>query len=95
MRIVFCGMEGLPPWYPEGAMSESQREMFQAALALSPGQRLELAAELIDSVEGAVDPEWEDAWKLELDERMRAADGREERGSSWPESRRRIVERLP
>ena len=83
------------PWYPKYAMTESERETIQAALALSPGQRLDLATELIDSVEGPVDPEWEDAWKQELDDRMRAADARTERGTPWSKARKRILDRLP
>ena len=75
-------------------MSEAARKTFLEALSLSPSERLELAAELIDSVEGASDPQWEEAWKAELDARMRAAEGRAERGSSWIEARKRIVSRL-
>ena len=75
-------------------MSEPARKIFSEALSLPPRERLELAAELIDSVEGPADPQWEEAWKAELDARMRAAEGRPERGSSWTEARKRIVSRL-
>ena len=75
-------------------MSEAARRNFVDALSLSPRERLELAAELIDSVEEPADPQWEDAWKAELDARMRAADSRAERGTSWTEARKRIVSRL-
>ena len=75
-------------------MSEPARKNFLEALSLSPQERLELAVELIDSVEGPADPQWEDAWKAELDARVRAAEGRADRGASWTEARKRIVSRL-
>lgn len=34
------------------------------AMALDPADRLRLAAELIDSVEGPEDPEWTAAWSM-------------------------------
>jgi len=50
-----------------------------------------IASELIDSVEGVSDPEWEAAWLRELD-------AREAQGSAqalpWTEVRNRILERL-
>ena len=39
------------------------------ALRLPAQDRLALAAELIDSVEGTDDPEWDQAWLAELDRR--------------------------
>ena len=61
------------------------------ALNLDEADRLRLAAELIDSVEGHSDPEWDAAWLAEL----RA---RRQRGTadvvSWAEARARVLRRL-
>lgn len=61
------------------------------ALNLDEADRLRLAAELIDSVEGPADPAWDEAWLTEI----RA---RRQRGTadavSWPEARARVLRRL-
>lgn len=61
------------------------------AMALDPADRLRLASELIDSVEGPEDPEWSADWLSEI----RA---RRERGTSdavsWAEARARVLRRL-
>lgn len=68
------------------------------ALQLDPGERLQLAAELIDSVEGVEDSDWTDAWSEELDRRSAGADAREARGEargeSWTLVRERLVSQL-
>ncbi len=68
-------------------MSGSVHSLALQALELDPGERLELAAELIDSVEGPEDPE-----------RAAAADqreaGGEPRGAPWSEVRARLVSEL-
>jgi putative addiction module component (TIGR02574 family) len=65
------------------------------ALGLDPVDRLRLASELIDSVEGPPDPEWAAAWTSELERRSAAADDREARGvprgSEWSEVRARLL----
>ena len=63
-------------------MSEAVRKTFADALSLPPRERLELATELLDSVEGLTDPNWEAAWKPELDKRLEAADARAQRGAA-------------
>ena len=68
------------------------------ALNLDEADRLRLAAELIDSVEGPADPAWEHAWSAELDRRSADADAREARGeprgSEWSDVRAGILRRL-
>jgi putative addiction module component (TIGR02574 family) len=68
------------------------------AMALDPADRLRLAAELIDSVEGPEDPEWSAAWSAELQRRSADADERaargEPRGVSWEDVRARVLARL-
>lgn len=64
------------------------------AMALDPSDRMRLASELIDSVEGAEDPAWEGAWAAELDHRASEADQRGERGRPWDEVRADILGKL-
>jgi hypothetical protein len=68
------------------------------ALALDPADRLRLAGELLDSVEGPVDPAWASKWTAELQRRSAAADSREAsgaaRGSAWSDVRERLLSGL-
>lgn len=65
------------------------------ALELDPADRLRLASELIDSVEGPADSAWSDAWTAEIQRRTARADEREARGgargSEWSEVRERLL----
>ena len=79
-------------------MSSSFHTVALDALNLDESDRLRLAAELIDSVEGPADPGWERAWSEEINRRTAAADAREScgepRGLEWSEVRSRILHRL-
>lgn len=79
-------------------MSSTFHTVAIEALNLDEADRLRLAAELIDSVEGPADPDWERAWGAELDRRSDAADDREARGEprgvEWAEVRASILRRL-
>jgi len=75
-------------------MSRPLPVLTHEALALSEADRLSLAAELINSVEGPDDEDWTQAWADELKRRGQAADQREDRGSPWPDVRERLLERL-
>jgi hypothetical protein len=65
------------------------------ALALDPADRLRLAGELIDSVEGPEDPTWSARWTAELRRRTSAADAREAqgapRGADWADVKQRLL----
>lgn len=72
--------------------SKSQVQALTAeALQLPEEERLALATELIESVEGKADPDWEAAW-------LREVDAREARGDEgvlpWSEVRKKVLERL-
>jgi putative addiction module component (TIGR02574 family) len=69
-------------------------EIAVQAFALDPADRLRLAAELIDSVEGPADPRWAEAWRTELHRRSDAADQRAVRGSELSEVRTRLLREL-
>ena len=75
-------------------MSVPLRKLAEEALALDAGERLQLAAELIESVEGAPDPTWSAVWSDELRRRSEAADAREVRGAEWSAVRERAQRAL-
>src|SRR5437588_8722464 len=52
-------------------MATPARKVLEEALALTPEQRLDLAPELLASVDGEPPETWEAAWRAELDDRMR------------------------
>ncbi|MEN0064317.1 MAG: addiction module protein [Myxococcota bacterium] len=72
-------------------MSKPARDLTNRALGLPEEERLALAAELIDSVEGAADPEWEAAWLEELERRK--THGTSD-AKPWSEVRARLLRRL-
>jgi putative addiction module component (TIGR02574 family) len=63
-------------WKPAGSydrfssMSRSPGALLSEALDLPVDERLKLASDLIASVDGAPDPDWDAAWLAELDRRM-------------------------
>jgi putative addiction module component (TIGR02574 family) len=72
-------------------MTSSARELLDAALALPEDERLSLASELIASVDGPADADWDAAWLAELDARVAHARRSGESGSDWAEARARIL----
>lgn len=75
-------------------MSDAARKLLQEVLSLPEDERLELASEIIASVDGPEDAGWEAAWLGELDRRVEAAKNRGESGSDWADARARILKRL-
>lgn len=75
-------------------MGRALRQITNDALALPEVDRLALAAELIDSVEGPDDAEWSAAWSAEIDRRVEEADRTGDRGRSWDVIRSELLERL-
>lgn len=64
------------------------------ALSLPAHDRLALAAELLDSVEGADDPEWDSAWLAELDSRAQSAAANPSELEDWALIRDRLLNEL-
>ena len=52
-----------------GEVKATPAELLQHTLQLPADDRLALATELLESVEGPEDPEWAQAWAAELDRR--------------------------
>jgi putative addiction module component (TIGR02574 family) len=69
-------------------------ELLQHALQLPPDDRLALASELLESVEGPEDPAWADAWAAELDRRVRELDEGRVQGVPWTEVKAKMEARL-
>lgn len=70
------------------------KDLFDAALALPPEERLELASKLLESVEDAPSEEWSAAWLAECDERIAAAESGAEPSVPWNEAYGRLRARL-
>jgi putative addiction module component (TIGR02574 family) len=75
-------------------MTDAAKKLLRAASALPEDERLELASELIASVDGPPDGDWESAWVAELDRRVKAARDKGEAASEWSEARARVLSRL-
>ena len=75
-------------------MSDPARKLLHDALALSEDERLELASDLIASVDGPADTGWDAAWLAELDKRVETAREAGQTGSDWVDVRARILQRL-
>jgi putative addiction module component (TIGR02574 family) len=75
-------------------MTGPAHKLLQDVLALPEDERLEVATEIIASVDGPSDPNWESAWLSELDRRTDAARARGGTASEWTDVRARILKRL-
>ena len=69
---------------------QSKEMVIQEAMRLSPGDRLEVAEKLLESVEG--EPGADEAWAEEIARRLAAIDAGEATKVPWDEARRRIAE---
>ncbi len=74
-------------------MTGSARKLLQDVLALPEDERLELASEIIASVDGPRDADWETVWLNDLDRRADAAKARGETASEWTDVRARLLKR--
>ena len=75
-------------------MTDVAKKLFEAASALPEDERLELASELIASVDRPPDADWESAWVAELDRRVEAAREKGEPAPEWSEARARVLSQL-
>jgi putative addiction module component (TIGR02574 family) len=72
----------------------STHALLAAALDLPENERLELASDLIASVDGPADADWDSAWLAELERRDRDARQDELPGAEWSQVRDRLLARL-
>ena len=75
-------------------MTTPSKRLLDEALALPEADRLDLASELIASVDGPSDGDWQAVWTAEIDRRIAAADRRGDSGGGWSEARARILAQL-
>ena len=75
-------------------MTDAAKKLLEAASALPEDERLALASELIASVDGPADGDWESAWLAELDRRVEAAREKGEPAAEWSDVRARLLSRL-
>ena len=73
------------------SVTKASAKLLHEALALSNEERMDLAAELLASVDGPADPAWETAWQAELDRRVTEVDASETPPPTWAEVRARVL----
>lgn len=71
-------------------MPKNATDLLADALRLEPDARAELAAELLASLDGPVDPDAEAAWDAEIARRIEAIETGAIRLEPWAEVKRRI-----
>jgi putative addiction module component (TIGR02574 family) len=75
-------------------VTKAATKVLTEALALTPEERMDLAAELLASVDGPADPDWEQAWQAELDRRAAASDASTTPPAEWSDVRARVLGKL-
>jgi putative addiction module component (TIGR02574 family) len=75
-------------------MTDAAKRLLEAASALPEDEPLALASELIASVDGPPDGDWESAWLAELDRRLEATRDKGEPAPEWSEVRARVLSQL-
>ena len=72
----------------------SRSDLLQGALTLPAGDRLALATEILESVEGPEDANWTAAWAAELDRRVRELDAGTAKAIPWEQVKADTLGRL-
>lgn len=75
-------------------MTSAARKLLDEVLALAEEDRVKIASEVLASLDGPPDADWDDAWLAELERRERAASERGTPAPEWSEVRARILSRL-
>jgi putative addiction module component (TIGR02574 family) len=72
-------------------MSNKGQKVLEEALTLPPGERADLAATLIESLDEREDEAIEEAWAHEIQRRMREVESGTVKTIPWSEARKRIL----
>lgn len=72
-------------------MSGKGQKVLEEALTLPPEERANLAAELIESLDGPEDEAVEEAWALEIQQRMGEVESGAVKTIPWSEARKQIL----
>lgn len=75
-------------------MTDAARQLLDDVLALPEKERAEIASELLASLDGPPDSDWDATWLDELDRRTEAAQKRGQPGAEWVEVRARLLTNL-
>jgi len=75
-------------------VTKAARDLLTEAMDLPEPERLALASELLASVEGPGDPDWDARWLEELDRRVARQGTGESSTSDWADVRARLLARL-
>ncbi len=75
-------------------MTDAARKLLNDVLGLPEEDRVRIATELLASLDGPADADWDDAWAAELERRQQAAAQRGEPAPEWADARARILGRL-
>ncbi len=74
-------------------MSRDAAEVLKDALALPPEARAALIGSLVDSLDTEVDQDSEEAWRVEIRQRLQEIDSGTVKLVPWDEARRRLLAR--
>ncbi len=75
-------------------MSTHVTELFEKASALSEQERATLAGLLIESLESEVDPDVEEAWRLEIERRLAELDSGAVETVPWEVVKAKLLQRI-
>ena len=75
-------------------MTDAARKLLADVLALPEEDRARIATEVIASLDGPPDADWEATWLAELDRRVEAAKQAGETGTDWSEVRAELLAEL-
>lgn len=75
-------------------MTDVAKQLVDSAMVLTEEERLQVASELITSVDGPADADWDATWLAELERRCEAADSRGETADDWKAVRGRILSQI-
>ena len=74
-------------------MSTHVTELFERASALSEQERATLAGLLIESLESEIDPDVEEAWRLEIERRLAELDAGTVKTVPWEVVKAKLLQR--
>ena len=74
-------------------MSTHVTELFEQASVLSEKERATLAGLLIESLESEIDPDVEDAWRIEIERRVAELDAGTAKTVPWEVVRAKLLRR--
>lgn len=75
-------------------MTRKAEELLEEALSLTIEDRADLAASLLESLDGPDDPDVEEAWAQEVERRIRDAESGKVKLLPWAEARHRLRQTL-